>query len=138
MDDPEPKRPPPPKSYVPLLILGDGPTPQLPPRPCINGKRHQPFIHTPTSYTVHNATAIISLDYTYLLCIDGGNVPPSSSPVPRPRTNSTNRSESPVPVKPERRKTKKAPSSAPAPFIAPTSIQSYRQVCVCMPPSFCG
>ena len=31
----EPKRPPPPKSYVPLLLLDDGPTPELPPRPVI-------------------------------------------------------------------------------------------------------
>ena len=36
----EPKRPPPPKSYVPLLLLDDGPTPELPPRPVI-GKIEQ-------------------------------------------------------------------------------------------------
>ena len=35
----EPKRPPPPKSYVPLLLLDDEPTPELPPRPVIGSAK---------------------------------------------------------------------------------------------------
>ena len=132
--DAEPKRPPPPKSYVPLVLL-DGP-PELPPRPQAEG--------TPLkSDLVHNSiiSFVYLLVFTWPLFVfiaedpspphpsQGSPVPtprsshPSSqgSPVPRPRSHShSSSSSSPVP-----RPRVKHPPSVEQP--ASNSVQSHQE-----------